>query len=87
MFRMWLKLWKDNHLLKDTVYETSEDTNRTAKIFKGIEETCMMWDLAKPIWLQSNIKDFKAYARCRFNKDSFIETIDFDYFEIQVIEE
>ena len=87
MFRMWIKQWKENHLIKDMVYETDEDTNRTAKIFKGIEVACSEWDLAQPIWLDSNIRDFKVHARCRFSSDNFSESIDFDYFEIHVIEE
>lgn len=87
MFRMWIKEWKANHLIKDMVYETDEDTNRTAKIFKGIETACREWDLAQPVWLNVNIRDFKEHARCRFSADNFTESIDFDYLEIQVIEE
>lgn len=34
-----------------------------------------------------NINDFKRHAKTRFTKDSFIEQIDFDYLEIEVIEE
>ena len=30
---------------------------------------------------------FKRHSRTRFNQDSFIEHISFDYLEIQVIEE
>ena len=33
------------------------------------------------------IADFKRHSRARFNQDSFIENISFDYLEIQVIEE
>ena len=47
MFRMWGKVFADNHLLKD----------------------------------------FKRHAKTRFTQDSFIEAIDFDYLEIQIIEE
>lgn len=87
MFRLWIKEWKNNHLLKDMVYESDEDTNRTSKIFKGVEKACSEWELAVPIWLDSNIKDFKRHSRCRFTADSFVEAIDFDYLEIMVIEE
>ena len=38
-------------------------------------------------WLPSNISDFKRHAKTRFTQDSFIEAIDFDYLEIQIIEE
>ena len=45
------------------------------------------FDLAEPIWLESNIEEFRRLSRTRFHQDSFIETLDFDYMEIRVIEE
>ena len=55
--------------------------------FDALEQACHDWDLPKPIWLQSNVKEFKQRSKTRFGQDSFIEKIDFDWFEIQVIEE
>ena len=87
MFRLWGKIWKDNHLLKDTVIcDDSEDT-RTHKIFRGLESICYEMDLGNPIWLESTIKHFKKHGKARFYHEKFIEQIDFDYLEIQVIEE
>jgi len=34
-----------------------------------------------------NIADFKRHNKTRFTQDSFVESIDFDYLEIQIIEE
>ena len=85
--RIWFKIWKENHLVTDcTVEDMSEDT-RTHKIFQSLEEICYLWDLSKPIWLDNNIMDFKRHDKTRFTSDNFIETIDFDYLEIEVIEE
>ena len=47
MFRMWAKIFKNNHMLKDTCIEDGSDDTRT----------------------------------------HFVESIDFDYLEIQIIEE
>ncbi len=38
-------------------------------------------------WLDKNIHDFQRRAQCRFDRDSFVEEIDFDYLEISVLEE
>ena len=57
MFRLWGKIWKDNHMLQDTV-------------------VC-----------DDSVKDFKKHDKARFYQDNFIEQIEFDYLEIQVIEE
>lgn len=87
MFRIWGKLWKENHLLKDTVICDDSFASRTEKVFHALDEICMEFDLCKPIWLESNIRDFQRHAKTRFLQDSFIEEISFDYLEIQVIEE
>ncbi len=44
-------------------------------------------DLTRPIWLDLNIRDYKRHTKTRFTQDSVIEHIDFDYLEIQIIEE
>lgn len=85
--RIWFKLIKDNHLLKDYMYEDSSEDTRTHKIFRGVEEVCHAFDLSKPIWLDATIVEFQRYARARFTRDCFIEEIMFDYLEIHVIEE
>lgn len=88
MFRMWGKLWKDNRLLKDFVAENGDySMSRTAMVFQAVEEICQEFDLSQPIWLEANINDFKRHDRTRFRQDSFIESVEFDYLEIHVIEE
>ncbi len=87
MFRMWGKIWKDNHLVCDEVYIDDKKDTRTHKIFHGLEHFCYSFDLGKPIWLDANIRQFQAHNKVRFNQDSFIEEIPFDYLEIQIIEE
>ncbi len=87
MFRLWAKEFKDNHLIQDTVIENDTDDTRTHKIFQAIEEICHTFDLGKPIWLDSNITEFQRNSKVRFYQDNFIETIDFDYLELHVIEE
>ena len=88
MFRLWAKEWKNNHLIKDmTVKDNIPDKTRTHKIFDAITTVCHDFDLPQPIWLDSNIREFKNSSRTRFTPDSFIEAVPFDYLEIQVIEE
>ena len=60
------------------VYENGDtDINRTKKVFAGIHAFAEAFDLQQPIWLD----------KTRFEQDNFIEQIDFDYLEIEVIEE
>ena len=87
MFRLWGKIWKENHLIKDTVICDESDDTRTHKIFHALDAICYEFDLSKPIWLDSNIEEFKKRAKTRFSQDNFVDSIDFDYLEIQIIEE
>lgn len=87
MFRLWGKIWKDNHLIKDTVICDDTDDTRTHKIFHALDAICYEFDLSKPIWLNSTIEEFKKRDKTRFNQDNFMDSIDFDYLEIQIIEE
>lgn len=88
MFRIWGKIMKDNRLVKDhTVCIEDYTLTRTKKVYAALDELCYTFDLAKPIWSKSNQQDFIRHARTRFTQDNFIESIDFDYLDFQVIEE
>ena len=38
--RIWFKMMKDNHLLRDTTITGESDDTRTHKIFRAIDEVC-----------------------------------------------
>ena len=83
MFRLWGRIWKDNHMLKDTVICDDRQETRTHKVFHCLEQICYELDLGNPIWLDTTVRDFKKHSKTRFYQDNFIEQIDFDYLEIQ----
>lgn len=87
MFRLWAKVFRENRLIKDTVICNDTIDTRTHKVFHAIDEICYQFDLGKPIWLDKTTIEFKRHAKTRFYADNFIESIDFDYLEIEVIEE
>ena len=66
MFRLWAKTFQNNRMLRDmTVCDDTEDT-RTHKIFRALDQVCSEFDLGKPIWLDSNVQEFKRHAKVRF---------------------
>ena len=87
MFRMWGKIITSNHMTADCVVEDASDLNRTRKVLAALEQIAHDLDLQVPIWLDRNIDEFRRRARTRFGQDNFIEHIDFDWLEIEVIEE
>ena len=70
-----------------TIGNSDSSLNRTKKIFSAIDEVCYAYDLSKPIWLDKNINEFKKNSKTRFTKDNFVDDIDFDSLDIEVIEE
>ena len=57
MFRLWGKIWKDNHLIKDTVICNDENDTRTHKVFGALEKICYEMDLGNPIhcWTRPSV--------------------------------
>ena len=74
-------------MLQDTCIEDGSSDTRTHKVFHALEEVCYQFDLSKPIWLDKTVAEFKRHNKARFTQDNFIEGIEFDYLEIQIIEE
>ena len=87
MFRLWGKIWKDSHMLRDTMVADGSADTRTHKVLNALRQICSEFDLGNPIWLDVNIRQFQQSARARFYQDSFMDSIDFDYLEIQIVEE
>ncbi len=88
MFRLWAKVWEKGRMVRDITIENGDlSLNRTKKIFLALEDACKAFDLSVPIWLDHNISEFQKVSKVRFHQDNFMEEIDFDYLELQVIEE
>lgn len=85
--RIWARTILDNRTTNDIVIENTDTDTRTHKIFDAIEKICYEFDLSRPIWLDSNINDFKRHSSVKFRSDSFIDEIPFDYLELTVLEE
>ena len=88
MFKVWGRIIKENHLIKDTTIEIGgHELSRTKKVYKALEMMCDEFDLAVPVWLDSNNNDFIKHARTEFRDTNFMEEIDFDYLDFMVLEE
>ena len=87
MFRLWGKIIKNNRIIMDHVFEMeTADLSIEDKTNQGLEALCYHFDLQKPMWLSDNAKDYTMIGTTRFIDHHFIESIDFDCFEIEVIE-
>lgn len=87
MFRLWARQFKNNNMIKDTVVCDNTEDTRTHKVFNAVDTICNEFDLSKPIWLDKNVEEFKKNSKVRFRQDNFIDEIEFDFLELQIIEE
>ena len=88
MFRLWGKIFKDNRMLRDAVIENGDySMSRTAMVLDAVDRLCYEFDLGHPLGLDKTVEEFKRHDKARFTQDNFIEGIEFDYLEIQVLEE
>ena len=63
MFRLWGKMWKDNHMLKDLVIDDDSEDTRTHKIFHAMILTWRTQFGWKVIFLISNAIQRPDFAR------------------------
>jgi hypothetical protein len=88
MFRMWGKIIRNNHILKDTVIRNGDYRMSEEEMIRdAVDRICIAFDLSHPIWLEKSRKEFERTRRTRFTADNFYDPIDFDYLEIQILEE
>ncbi|GMQ59489.1 hypothetical protein AN1V17_38860 [Vallitalea sediminicola] len=88
MFRLWGKVYRNSKMIKDTVIELTNDSlSKDALTIDCLDKICYEFDLQHPMWLNDNNKDYPAYGKTSFKQDHFIEQIDFDYLEIEIIDE
>ncbi len=85
--KIWFKVLDENHILESHTIEDDSDDTRTHKIFNSLDEACHKINVGRPIWLDANIRDFKKFSKTRFSADNFVESIEFEYLEIEVLEE
>lgn len=88
MIRLWGKIFKDRKILFQLESEYKyDDLSYEDQLKYCIENICREMDIQKPYWLTSNLKEYNKYKKTSFTQDNFIEEIEFDSFEIEVLDE
>ncbi|KMT20869.1 hypothetical protein [Clostridium cylindrosporum] len=88
MMRLWGKIIKNNKIIFQ--HESNyayDDLEYQDQLKYCIEVICKELDIQKPYWLNSNLKEYNKYKKTSFTQDNFIEEIEFDKLEIEVLDE
>jgi len=88
MFRLWGKIRKNNKTVRDIVVASEEPgLSNEERLQECIQKICYEFDLQRPMWLPKNQRDYEKYQRVELIQDNFIETIPFDFLELELIDE
>ena len=57
------------------------------ELYDAMGDICHQLDIARPVMLDRHVKDFNDFKRVSFRASDFIEKVDFDRFELELIDD
>lgn len=88
MLRVWGIIRKNNKILQDMVAEyLDDDISEIDMLHDCIQKICYEFDLQRPMWLPKNQREYEDYRRIVLTQDNFIESIDFDALELEILDD
>lgn len=77
MLRIWFKVLKDEHIVKQLVYER-EERFTYAHFFDYLSEACTELDIPTPVLLKPHLFNYAKFNHVNFVARDFLEEIEFD---------
>lgn len=87
MYRLWAKAIKNNKTIKSIDVKNGENISQELKLKKCLSEIFNKLDISAPIWLSKHDKEFMEFKKIIFLKDDFIDEVNFDKLEIDLIDD
>lgn len=85
MLRIWGKLIRNGKTIAaDTCESEAEDMSEA--LLECLEHFGRKFDIETPMWHSLHTKQLGNFQKAVFTKDDFIDRINFDRFELQVLE-
>ena len=86
--RVWAKVLKEHRIMRETVREFSSARPSDMEGWSVLlHDLCQDLDLCRPVILHKHVNDLMRFSRVVFKPADFIESVDFDEFEIEVLSE
>ena len=86
--RVWAKVLKEHRIMRETVREFSSARPSDMEGWSVLlHDLCQDLDLCRPVILRKHVNDLLRFSRAVFKPADFIESVDFDEFEIEVLSE
>lgn len=84
--KYWIKTVTGEKIEKDVLAENDEAFEMESFITL-LQETCHALDVPTPIFSQTNFEYLSCFNSVRLKPRDFVETVDFDYLEIEAVKE
>lgn len=84
MFRIWAKVFSDDHIIKQTVYER-EEAFTYASFFTYLTEICDALDVPTPVLLKVHLMNYAKFKSVTFRPSDYMEEIPFQKFVLENI--
>lgn len=86
--RIWAKVIIDHRICQQTVGDFASPRPSDAEQWAAVlHELCQKMDLCRPVILSKHLKDLQLFSRTVFKPMDFMEPVDFDAFEVEVLAE
>ena len=82
MVKLWIKLIKDDKIIKDVVVE-KEETFEWVNFADYLTEGLYLLDEPTPVVIKHHIIDFAKFHVVRFRPSDFVESVNFDYMWVE----
>lgn len=86
LIKIYGKLVKENKIIKDYTAISANAGTYQDNLKSCIIEICNKFDIEKPYWLPSNMDEYNKRNKTIFDKNNFIDEIDFDKFVIEELD-
>lgn len=87
MYKLWAKKIKDNRIINQIVVSNKDNMSNEEKRVKCMDEICKNFDLSVPVWLNKHHMEFSQFKYVTLYSEDFIDDIDFDKLEIELIDD
>lgn len=87
MYKLWAKKIKSNKIIDSLVVNNKEDISLDEKRDKCLKEICHKFDVSVPVWLKNHELEFSQFKLVTFFSQDFIDEIDFDKLEVELIDD
>lgn len=87
MYKLWAKQIKNNKIINSLVVNNTDNISNDEKRKTCIDEICKKFDLSVPIWLKKHDLEFSQFKYVTLYAEDFIDDIDFDKLEIELIQD